>query len=686
MPNIVIRHLSGTKANQVEEIPLQGFREVLIGREANAHVRFDADREDLVSRNHARIVRDPADPNGFLLTDLGSRNGTFINRQRIYAASRLQHGDRVQLGPSGPEFAFEMDPPPAARPTRLAESAPAPPTREAPMGSSVSGTAVPPGMVDTRQGPDAPRPVGRAAVERLGEAATQMKGESRKNMWVAVIGILVVLVAAAAYFAWNRQQQMAQAAKLAEEQAQVQSSLNKVNDQLLNAKSRAEEAAAVIRDNQGSKSPEAQKKVADAQAKQQQAEADKLAAEKTAKELQAKLDDIKKQAGAGSTAARTGSVAGSVSSTSGNLAVMSPEQIHAANVRSVILIEATWKITDIGTGGQIYLYHHANTSPEGAQVCQQYPMTDRLPMFTDDSSGKLTPVLSTLPDGGNNTPIVGAISGSGFIVGSEGFFLTNRHVLAPWRATASVADFTPKKMGLKWKNNTIVGCLSAAEFPTDWIPSEGSKMVVEKVVTTTEGTTSSFSGRLEASQLHTSVQGEAVFNVTFAKTTQRYRATSVTVSEKVDVALGKVDTPSGAKAVTMFPDAAAIKPGQPVVVMGYPAISPDVFGAEVSRDMFTSRAHLSAIADPTLTTGPISKVLASGNSIKGVDGYISSGEVYQLGINTTGAGNSGGPVFDTYGRVIAIFYAGRTYGGASVTFAVPVKYGKELIDNSPVMQ
>src|ERR1019366_929821 len=159
MPNIVIRHLSGTKANQVEEIPLQGFREVLIGREANAHVRFDADREDLVSRNHARIVRDPADPNGFLLTDLDSRNGTFINRQRIYGASRLQHGDRVQLGPSGPEFTFEVDPPPAARPTRVAEPAQsAPPTREAAIGVPVSGTSVPPGMGGAHPGSDAPRP------------------------------------------------------------------------------------------------------------------------------------------------------------------------------------------------------------------------------------------------------------------------------------------------------------------------------------------------------------------------------------------------------------------------------------------------------------------------------------------------------------------------------------------------
>jgi serine protease Do len=147
-----------------------------------------------------------------------------------------------------------------------------------------------------------------------------------------------------------------------------------------------------------------------------------------------------------------------------------------------------------------------------------------------------------------------------------------------------------------------------------------------------------------------------------------------------------VDLPSGAIPVKMFTDADAIKPGQPVVVMGYPAVSPDVFGVEVSRDMFTTRAHKSPIADPTLTTGPISKVLPSGNSIRGVDGYISSGEVFQLGINTTGAGNSGGPVFDDRGRVIAVFYAGGSLGGASVTFAVPIRFGEELIKNPSVIR
>jgi serine protease Do len=57
-----------------------------------------------------------------------------------------------------------------------------------------------------------------------------------------------------------------------------------------------------------------------------------------------------------------------------------------------------------------------------------------------------------------------------------------------------------------------------------------------------------------------------------------------------------------------------------------------------------------------------------------------------LGINTTGAGNSGGPVFDSKGRVVGIFYAARTYAGASVTYAVPVKFGTELIDNPSLIK
>jgi S1-C subfamily serine protease len=649
MPSIIIRHVSGTKANQVEEIPLQGFREVLIGREANANVRFDADREDLVSRNHARIVRDPADPNGFLLMDLDSRNGTFINRQRIYGASRLQHGDRVQLGPSGPEFSFELDPPPAVRATRLADAVPIPPTREAGVPIATGGPAMPPGMADTGQG-TAPRPVGRATVERmLGEATTQMKGESRKTMWAAVIGILVILAAGIGYFVWQR----GQVVRVNQQQTAQKELLDKI----------AEKVA------QPTLSP-----------------AEKTELEHYKQQLAIITAALKERAQQPSTTPQPTPNPGPGGPQKPCTGAMTPEQIHTCNAASVILIEATWKITDTETGSQIYMFHLQNSQ----KACPDVAESEYLPVFVEDeekdgakTNKVLSPVLTTLSNNGNNAPIVSAqYSGSGFIVGGEGFFLTNRHVMAPWRSPWNTADFVKAHWGFVFKYGSLQGCIPASQFPSVWVPDQGSKYVVDQ----RNADSIVASGRLDANVLQTKVQGEAVYNVTFAKTMQRYRATSVTLSDKNDVALGKVDVPGGGWPVTMFTDESAIQPGQPVVVMGYPAVSPSVFGFSVSRDMFTNRSHISAIADPTLTTGPISKVITAGAAVSGVDGMVSEGEYYQLGINTTGAGNSGGPVFDDHGRVIGIFSAGATRGGASVTLAVPVRFGEELLRNPPAIK
>lgn len=72
--------------------PLAGG-EVIVGRDSNSAQLVIADAE--VSRKHSRITQQG---NAFILEDLGSTNGTFVNGQRIAAPTVLQAGDIVQLG------------------------------------------------------------------------------------------------------------------------------------------------------------------------------------------------------------------------------------------------------------------------------------------------------------------------------------------------------------------------------------------------------------------------------------------------------------------------------------------------------------------------------------------------------------------------------------------------------------
>jgi hypothetical protein len=64
---------------------------VTIGRHPSCDIFLD---DITVSRRHVRIERDPQ---GYRLTDAGSLNGTYVNRERV-DESRLQHGDEVQVG------------------------------------------------------------------------------------------------------------------------------------------------------------------------------------------------------------------------------------------------------------------------------------------------------------------------------------------------------------------------------------------------------------------------------------------------------------------------------------------------------------------------------------------------------------------------------------------------------------
>jgi len=65
--------------------------EAILGRHPECHVVLDV---AAVSRQHARIVREN---NQFLLEDLGSRNGTYLNGERITGRQPLGQNDRIVI-------------------------------------------------------------------------------------------------------------------------------------------------------------------------------------------------------------------------------------------------------------------------------------------------------------------------------------------------------------------------------------------------------------------------------------------------------------------------------------------------------------------------------------------------------------------------------------------------------------
>jgi len=73
-----------------ESFPLEGDR-MTVGRRPDSDVFLD---DVTVSRDHALVVKRGGD---FYLDDLGSLNGTYVNRRRI-ESHKLADGDELQIG------------------------------------------------------------------------------------------------------------------------------------------------------------------------------------------------------------------------------------------------------------------------------------------------------------------------------------------------------------------------------------------------------------------------------------------------------------------------------------------------------------------------------------------------------------------------------------------------------------
>lgn len=168
--------------------------ELFFGRDVANEV-FINDAE--VSRRHARLT---VQASGYILEDLGSTNGTFVNGQRLTGPRVLRLGDMIMLG-ENVSLVFEMasydpnatmvsapgtvvapQPPPIVAPPR----APAyvPPTPPPPTPAYVPPPA-----------PPSPEPayVGRVPAGPLEPVIPEERGPRRTWLWVSC-GCLVVLL------------------------------------------------------------------------------------------------------------------------------------------------------------------------------------------------------------------------------------------------------------------------------------------------------------------------------------------------------------------------------------------------------------------------------------------------------------------------------------------------------------
>ena len=569
---MLIKHLSGSKANQVEEFALKYHNELIFGRDTGATVKYDPDRDDLVGREHAKIARDPADPNGFQLTDMNSTNGTFLNKQRVTGTVKLNIGDTVQFGPGGPEFVFDVEPKPEnyAKTTRAVETgkSTAPATRMVETGAA---------GVTAGAGSKPAGTVGKATVERMiSQTVSETKAAQGRKYGVigAIAGLLVLLlivgVAGGAY--WY-------------------------------IKSRE---AAINEDTTG-KTTDLEKKIADSKG-------------------------------------------------------LSASDINDKYGKAVVYIEVAWRLIDTSKQAQIYHQFVPNSReylskrlgvnlgrgaidptagpalPVYVQVGDSYE-----PLLTDEKTNL------TVPVGGRHT-------GTGFIVTNDGFILTNRHVAATWKTTYHFPQDTPKGVVI-----TVDGRLASSSLvapPNDWVPANTKQ---------------------EGKQLQGVLKGvDDTLDVTLAGKENRMAAQVKQISDRHDVALIKIDVPGQLTKVELFDNYDTLKKGETVTILGYPAASPRVYGVIASKDVFNQDKQLKIIPDPTVTATNIGNIIRDADEKNGSDKRISEmGDVIQLATGSTGPGNSGGPVFDLQGRVIGIFFAGQQ--ADAITYAVPIRYGKEFL-------
>lgn len=553
---ILIRHVDGQNKGKTEKFTVTPNLNITIGRGDANHIAFDP-ANDIISRQHCHIKVNPAGPDTYEITDLQSKNGTYVNEHIITATTPLKAGDTIRLGKEGPLLEFDLDPKPIAniKKTRVVDAVDASPKETKLHQAPTTSKAASPKEV-----------VGKQTMLHMIE---QSEKKSRKGVFIAIAALLI-LMGTAGWLVYS----------------------NRSEPQVIQ----------IVQSNTDSSA-----------------------------------------------------------STKG----LSAAQIVKANEAKVVSIELGWKLELTNTGEQLYHVYLPKKTQQG---------TIYMAAYVTNNTGITEPWLSTqsaAPQGADLRPIGGFGSGTGFVVDERGFIITNRHIAAPWLTSYQFpSDAFPglllgtnEKGELAVTENVNIG----QEQVSNWVPAEAmnyNKQLVQSGVKMIDGRS-------------------AYLDVTFANNSLRTPAKVVRISNVHDAAMIKIELPETLTKVEMFDNYNEIEPGSSVVVMGYPGMSPDQFVANRSQDAFNRNPNIVKVPVPTVSTGNIGRLVKGRSTGNKIDEYLSvMGDYYQLTINSTGAGNSGGPMFDDQGRVIGIYSAGNS----TMSYSVPIKYAIELMGRQEVIQ
>jgi len=165
----------------------QGTR-IRIGRGKECEVRPVEEGEGIVSRVHAELTAGGS--GGLSVRDVGSKNGTFLNGDRIQEATPVRLGDRITLGPGGPVLVVEGI---GTGPMRAAQRPPPPPPAAVPAGMGKDTVM---GLIQNAlaQAKEERKRGGRGSTAFFKAVADEVgKDSSRKFRWLSVIVMVLVL-------------------------------------------------------------------------------------------------------------------------------------------------------------------------------------------------------------------------------------------------------------------------------------------------------------------------------------------------------------------------------------------------------------------------------------------------------------------------------------------------------------